>query len=113
MGAEGPNSLFSLIAAFTADYSPLTQTAPPLPGKVPLPPRGASWGPRGLGSVELVNGHPLGAHCVGALGHLCLRVTAREWGSEGAPWRRWAAWVQKGWRTDVHSLCTRGSWGPA
>lgn len=46
VGAEGLSSLFSLIAAFTADYSPLTQTVL-LPGKVP--PRGAGWGPLGTG----------------------------------------------------------------
>lgn len=47
VGAKGPSSLFSLIAAaFTADYSPLTQTVP-LSGKVP--PRGAGWGPLGTG----------------------------------------------------------------
>lgn len=45
VGAKGPSSLFSLIAAFRADYSPLTQTVL-LPGKVP--PRGAAWGPLGI-----------------------------------------------------------------
>lgn len=44
VGAKGLSCLFSLIAAFTADYSPLTQTVL-LPGKVP--PRGASWGAPG------------------------------------------------------------------
>lgn len=51
VGAQGPSSLFCLIAAFMADYSPLTQTVLLLPGKVPLPPRGADWGPRDRGWV--------------------------------------------------------------
>lgn len=103
VGAEGLSSLFSLIASFTADYSPLTQTASPHPGKVPLPPRGASWGPQGWGRVELVNGHPLSADCVEALGHPCLRATTEESRSEGAPWRSLPAWA--------HSPYTPGSWG--
>lgn len=41
VGSKGPSSLFSLIAAFMADYSPLTQTVLLLPGKLSLPPRGA------------------------------------------------------------------------
>lgn len=49
VGARGLRSRFSLIAAFTAHYSPLTQTALLLPGKVPVPPRGATWGPQGWG----------------------------------------------------------------
>lgn len=52
VGAQGQSSLFSLIAAFMADYSPLTQTELPLPGKVPLPPRRADWGPQGLEGGE-------------------------------------------------------------
>lgn len=75
-GRRGPSRLVSLIAAFMADYSPLTQTVPLLPGKVPLPPRGADCGPQGRGgrrSVELVNGHLLSACCVGALGTTAYR----------------------------------------
>lgn len=76
MGAKRPSSLFSLIAAFTADYSPLTQTVPLLPGKVP--PTGASWGSPGMGEA-LGIGHLLDTHCVGTLGALRLqREAARE-----------------------------------
>lgn len=53
MGARGLSSLFSLIATFKADYSPLTQTALLLPGKVPVPPRGATWGPQGWGEHRI------------------------------------------------------------
>lgn len=53
VGARGPSSLFSLIAAFKADYSPLTQTVLLLPGKVPVPPRGATWGPQGWGEHRM------------------------------------------------------------
>lgn len=75
VGAQGPSSLFFLIAAFMADYSPLTQTVLLLPGEVPLPPREADWGPqgRGWGSVELVNGDLLSAYYVGTLGTSAYR----------------------------------------
>ena len=84
VGAKGLSSFFSLIAAFTADYSPLTQTVL-LPGKVP--PRGASWGPLGTGedwiskwaSIEWLSyvwleGRRVGPGMVAARAQVAMRV---------------------------------------
>lgn len=49
VGTQGPGSLFSLTAALTAGYSPLTQTSPLRPGQVPL-------------ARDRGRGHPLNAY---------------------------------------------------
>lgn len=80
VGVQGPSRLFSLIAAFMADYSPLTQTVLLLPGKVPLPPRGADWGPQGRGGGEHGISEWASVECLlcGSPWDLCLQRKASQ-----------------------------------